>query len=79
MLLLPIMIELFPFFFFRQLCLYTSDSRHFFTLFLTDSLEKCQTKSFENECSTFYRARPIYTAVPDCLPNQWHTEKDTLR
>ena len=25
----------------------------FFTLFLTNSLEKCQTKSFENEYSTF--------------------------
>ena len=47
----PIMIE--PFFLFRQLCLYISDSLHLFTLFLTDSLEKCQTKSFENEYSTF--------------------------
>ena len=42
-----------PFFLFRQLCLYISDSLHLFTLFLTDSLEKCQTKSFENEYSTF--------------------------
>ena len=41
------------FFSFRQLCLYISDSLHLFTLFLTDSLEKCQTKSFENEYSTF--------------------------
>ena len=41
------------FFLFRQLCLYISDSLHLFTLFLTDSLEKCQTKSFENEYSTF--------------------------
>ena len=40
-------------FFFRQLCCYISDSFHLFTLFLTDSLEKCQTKSFENEYSTF--------------------------
>ena len=44
----------FPFFFlFRQLCLYISDSLHLFTLFLTDSLAKCQTKSFENEYYTF--------------------------
>ena len=43
---LPIMIE--PFFLFRQLCLYISDSLHLFTLFLTDSLKKCQTKSFES-------------------------------
>ena len=51
---LPITIEpFFPFFLFRQLCLYISDSLHLFTLFLTDSLEKCQTKSFENEYSTF--------------------------
>ena len=42
-----------PFFLFRQLCLYISNSLHLFTLFLTDSLEKCQTKSFENEYSTF--------------------------
>ena len=48
-LLLPITIELFPFFLFRQLCLYVSDSLHLFTLFLTDSLKKCQTKSFENK------------------------------
>ena len=26
-----------------------------------------------------YRARPIYTAVPDCMSNQWHAEKDILR
>ena len=32
--------ELFPFFLFRQLCLYISDSLHLFTLFVTDSLEK---------------------------------------
>ena len=52
---LPIMIEPFFLFFpFRQLCLYISDSLHLFTLFLTDSLEKCQTKSFENKYSTFY-------------------------
>ena len=51
---LPIMIEpFFPFFLFRQLCLYISDSLHLFTLILTDSLEKYQTKSFENEYSTF--------------------------
>ena len=31
-----------------QLCPYISDSFHFFTLFLTDTLEKCQTKSFKN-------------------------------
>ena len=43
----------FSFFFFRQLCLYISDSLYLFTLFLTDSLKKCQTKSFENEYSTF--------------------------
>ena len=43
----------FFFFLFRQLCLYISDSLHLFTLFLTDSLKKCQTKSFENEYSTF--------------------------
>ena len=43
----------FPFFLFRQLCLYISDSLHLFTLFLTNSLEKCQTKSFENEYFTF--------------------------
>ena len=41
-----------PFFLFRQLCLYISDSLHLFTLFLTDSLKKCQTKNFENEYST---------------------------
>ena len=41
------------FFLFRQLCLYISGSLNLFTLFLTDSLEKCQTKSFENEYSTF--------------------------
>ena len=40
-------------FLFRQLCLYITDSLHLFTSFLTDSLEKCQTKSFENEYSTF--------------------------
>ena len=51
--LLPITIELFSFFVFRQLHLYKSDSLHLFTLFLTDSLKKCQTKSFENEYSTF--------------------------
>ena len=46
---LPIMIEpFFLFFLFRQLCLYISDSLHLFTLFLTDSLEKCPTKSFED-------------------------------
>ena len=43
----------FPFFLFRQLCLYITDSLHLFTLLLTDSLKKCQTKSFENEYSTF--------------------------
>ena len=37
----------------QGMCLYRSDSLHLFTLFLTDSLEKCQTKSFENEYSTF--------------------------
>ena len=52
-LLLPIMIELFSLFFFVNCVLYISDSLHLFTLFLTDSLEKCQTKSFENEYSTF--------------------------
>ena len=36
------------FFSFRQLCLYISDLLHFFTLFLTESLNKCQTKSFKN-------------------------------
>ena len=41
------------FFLFRQLYLYISDSLHIFTLVLTDSLEKCQTKSFENEYFTF--------------------------
>ena len=46
---LPIMIEFFPFFFFRQLILYINDSLYLFTLLLTDSLEKCHTKSFENE------------------------------
>ena len=43
----------FLFFLFRQLCLYISNSLHFFILFLTNSLKKCQTKSFENEYSTF--------------------------
>ena len=52
-LLLPITIELFPFFLFHRLCLYISDSLHLFTLFLTDSLEKCQTKSSEDAYSTF--------------------------
>ena len=41
----------FLFFLFCQLCLHISDSLHLFTLFLMDSLEKCQTKSFENEYS----------------------------
>ena len=46
--------QLFPLFFlFRQLCLYISDSLYLFALFLTNSLEKYQTKSFENEYSTF--------------------------
>ena len=46
---LPITIEpFFPFFLFRQLCLYISDSLHLFTLFLTDSLKKCQTKKLKN-------------------------------
>ena len=48
------------FFLFRQLCLYISDSLHLFTLFLTDSLEKCQTKSFENEYSTFCNFQILY-------------------
>ena len=52
--------ELFPFLLFRQLCLYISDSLHLFTLFLTDSLEKCQTKSFENEYSTFFNFQIRY-------------------
>ena len=52
--LLPIMIEpFFNFFLFCQLCLNINDSLHLFTLFLMDSLEKCQTKIFENEYSTF--------------------------
>ena len=38
-------IAFFPFFLFRQLCLYISDSLHLFTLFLTNSLEKCQGKA----------------------------------
>ena len=50
----------FPFFLFRQLCLYISDSLHLFTLFLTDSLKKCQTKSFENEYSTFCNFQILY-------------------
>ena len=45
-------IAFFPFFF-CQLCLYITDSLHLFTLFLRDFLEKCQTKSFENEYSIF--------------------------
>ena len=59
-LLLPIVME--PFSLFRQLCLYihVSDSLHLFTLFLTDSLEKCQTKSFENEYSTFCNFQILY-------------------
>ena len=32
----------------------------FFTLFLTDSLEKCQTKSFKNEYSTFCNFQILY-------------------
>ena len=61
---LPITIEpFFPFFLFRQLCLYISDSLHVFTLFLTDSLKKCQTKSFENEYSTFYISVHIYFSL----------------
>ena len=54
------MIELF--FLFRQLCLYISDSLHLFTLFLTDSLEKCQTKSFENDSNALLQSlnyRPV--------------------
>ena len=54
------MIEPFFPFFFRQLCLYISDSLHLFTLFLTDSLEKCQTKSFANEYSTFCNFQILY-------------------
>ena len=50
----------FPFFLFRQLCLYISDSLHLFTLFLMDSFEKCQTKSFENEYSTFFNFQILY-------------------
>ena len=50
----------FPFFLFRQLCLYISDSLHLFTLLLTDSLKKCQTKSFENEYSTFCNFQILY-------------------
>ena len=58
------MIELFfPFFLFRQLCLYISDSLHLFTLFLTDSLKKCQTKSFENEYSTFCNVSTVFPIV----------------
>ena len=57
-LLLSTMIELF--FRFRQLCLYITDSLHLFTQFLTDSLEKCQTKSFENEYSTFCNFQILY-------------------
>ena len=53
-------IAFFPFFLFRQLCLYISDSLHLFTLFLTDSLEKCQTKSYENEYSTFCSLKSLY-------------------
>ena len=37
-----------------------TDSLHRFTLFLTDSLEKCQTKSFENEYSTFCNFQILY-------------------
>ena len=48
------------FFLFRQLCLYISDSLHLFTLFLTNSLKKCQTKSFENEYSTFCNFQILY-------------------
>ena len=54
-------VAFFPFFFlFRQLCLYISDSLHLFTLFLTDSLEKYQTKSIENEYSTFCNFQILY-------------------
>ena len=47
------------------LCLYISDSLHLFTLILTDSLEKCETKSFENEyctfCNDFHRYNIVTT------------------
>ena len=42
------------------MCLYISDSLHLFILFLTDSLKKCQTKSFENEYSTFCYFQILY-------------------
>ena len=57
---LPFTIEVFSFFLFRQLCLHISDSLHFFTLFLTNSLKKCQRKSFKNEYSTFCNFRILY-------------------
>ena len=37
-----------------------SDSLHFFTLFLTDYLEKYQTKSFENEYPTSCNFQILY-------------------
>ena len=41
------------FFLFRQLCLYISDSLYLFHFTLTDSLKKCETKSFEDEYPAF--------------------------
>ena len=75
----------FPFFLFRQLCLYISHSLHLFTLFLTDSLEKCQTKRFENEYSTFcnfqilYHKSALQNCSTVCTPPQIHIPWPTLQ
>ena len=58
----------FSLFLFCQLCLYVSDSLHLFTLFLMDSFEKCQTKSFKNEYSTFCNYFIIDEIPNDLIP-----------
>ena len=50
----------FPFFSFLSIVSLFTDSLYLFTLFLMDSLEKCQTKSFENEYSTFCDFQILY-------------------
>ena len=52
---LPITMELFCFFFFVNCAHFI-----FSTLFLTDSLEKCQTKNFENEYYTCCNLQILY-------------------
>ena len=51
-----------------------SDSLHIFTLLLTDFLEKCQTKSFENEYSTFCHFRILYhqSTLQKCKLGLWY-------